>query len=96
MAALLAEPLADELTRGRGDALGALLHDVGKPATRDEAHGYVTFIGHDSEGAAIVARLCKRLRTSSALRDYMRGLTLHHLRLGFLVHATAAHAPRGL
>jgi putative nucleotidyltransferase with HDIG domain len=84
VAALLAEPLADELTRAQAMRLGALFHDVGKPATRDEAHGYVTFIGHDSEGAAIVTRLCKRLRTSGALRDYVRGLTLHHLRLGFL------------
>jgi putative nucleotidyltransferase with HDIG domain len=84
VADLLAEPLADELTRGQAMRLGALLHDVGKPATRDPAGGYVTFIGHDREGAAIVTRLCKRLRTSGALRDYVRGLTLHHLRLGFL------------
>ena len=42
-----------------GDALrfAALLHDVGKPTTRQEHEsGFVTFVGHDREGAAIVAR----------------------------------------
>ena len=35
VAAFLAEPLADELTRGDALRLGALLHDAAKPATRD-------------------------------------------------------------
>jgi poly(A) polymerase len=82
--AMLAEPLADELTRGEALRLGALVHDVGKPATRDEAGGYVTFIGHDSEGVGIVTGMCERLKTSRALSDHLRALTLHHLRLGFL------------
>ena len=38
-------------------------------------------------GAEIVARVCKRLRTSRArCAATSRRLTLHHLRLGFLVH----------
>ncbi len=84
--ALLAEPLADEMTRGTALRFGALLHDVGKPATRGERNGYVTFIGHDSDGAEIVAGLCRRLRASRVLTGHLRALTLHHLRLGFLVH----------
>ncbi len=83
---LLDEPLADEMTRGTALRFGALLHDIGKPATRGERDGYVTFIGHDSEGAEIVAGICRRLRSSRALMEHLRGLTLHHLRLGFLVH----------
>lgn len=83
---LLAEPLADEMTRGTALRFGALLHDVGKPATREEGEGYVTFIGHDREGAEIVGRLCGRLRASRALTVHLQALTLHHLRLGFLVH----------
>ncbi len=84
VAAMLAEPLADELTRAEALRLGALVHDVGKPATRDQSGGYVTFIGHDSEGAGIVQGMCERLRTSRALSDHLCALTLHHLRLGFL------------
>jgi putative nucleotidyltransferase with HDIG domain len=84
--ALLAEPLADEVSRGTALRFGALLHDVGKPATRGEHDGHVTFIGHDSEGAEIVAGVCRRLRASRALTAHLRALTRHHLRLGFMVH----------
>jgi poly(A) polymerase len=81
---LLAEPLAGGFTRGQALRLGALLHDVGKPATRDASRGYVTFIGHDHVGADIVVGFCERLRASRDLERYLRGVTLHHLRLGFL------------
>jgi putative nucleotidyltransferase with HDIG domain len=84
--ALLGEPLADGMTRGTALRLGALLHDVGKPVTRGERGGYVTFIGHDREGAEIVGTVCERLRASRALTRHLQALTLHHLRLGFLVH----------
>jgi putative nucleotidyltransferase with HDIG domain len=84
--AMLAEPLADELTRGGALRLGALLHDIGKPATRAERSGFVTFIGHDREGAKMVEAICRRLRASGKLTSYLRDLTLHHLRLGFLIH----------
>jgi poly(A) polymerase len=83
---LLAEPLADEMSHGTALRFGAILHDVGKPATRSEKQGFVTFIGHDSDGAEIVGRLCHRLRASRDLTRHLKGLTLHHLRLGFLVH----------
>jgi poly(A) polymerase len=83
---LLAEPLADEMTRGTALRFGALLHDAGKPVTRGERDGYVTFIGHDSDGAKIVGGLCRRLRASRKLTEHLRALTLHHLRLGFMVH----------
>jgi putative nucleotidyltransferase with HDIG domain len=83
---LLAEPLADEMSRGTALRFGALLHDIGKPATRAERDGYVTFIGHDGEGAEIVGGICRRLRASGRLTRHLRALTRHHLRLGFLVH----------
>jgi poly(A) polymerase len=82
----LAEPLADELTRQGALRFGALFHDLGKPDTRAEGSGYVTFIGHDEVGARIIASICKRLRTSRALSGHLQGLALHHLRLGFLIH----------
>ena len=81
---LLGEPLADGFTRGEALRLGALLHDAGKPATRDDSRGYVTFIGHDHVGAEIADRFAARMRASRDLRRYVRGVTLHHLRLGFL------------
>jgi poly(A) polymerase len=84
-AELLAEPLADEMTRGTALRFGALFHDIGKPATRREQNGFVGFRGHDSAGAEIVAGICGRLRASRRLTQHLRALTLHHLRLGFLI-----------
>jgi putative nucleotidyltransferase with HDIG domain len=92
--ALLAEPLADEMSRGTALRFGALLHDIGKPATRSEQQGFVTFVGHDRDGVEIVAGLCKRLRASRALTRHLQDLTLHHLRLGFLVHEAPLPARR--
>jgi putative nucleotidyltransferase with HDIG domain len=81
------EPLADELSRGQALRLGALVHDVGKPATRGvRPDGRVTFIGHDRLGEEMVRRLCRRLRTSERLSRFLEGLTRTHLALGFLVH----------
>ena len=86
VAELLAEPLADEMTRGTALRFGALFHDIGKPATRGERDGFVGFRGHDREGAEIVAGICGRLRASRRLTQHLQALTLHHLRLGFLIH----------
>jgi len=84
---VLDEPLADELTRGQALRFGALLHDIGKPATRGvRPDGRVTFIGHDKVGEEMVRALCRRLRTSERLSRFVEGLTRHHLVLGFLVH----------
>ena len=84
--AFLAEPLADALSRREALRFGALFHDLGKPETRSEGSGYVTFIGHDEAGARIIAEVCRRLRVSRRLGAYLQGLALHHLRLGFLIH----------
>jgi poly(A) polymerase len=84
---VLEEPLADELTRGEALRFGALLHDIGKPATHDvRADGRVTFIGHDRLGEEMVRQVCLRLRTSERLSRFLQGVTRHHLVLGFLVH----------
>jgi putative nucleotidyltransferase with HDIG domain len=89
VAEFLAEPLANELTRGQALRFGALLHDVAKPATRRvTSEGRVTFIGHDAAGADTAAAVLTRLRASDRLREHVAGLTRHHLRLGFLVHET--------
>ena len=88
VAAVLDEPLADELTRGEALRLGALLHDVAKPATRGvRPDGRITFIGHDALGDEMVGGICRRLRTSERLRAFVGALARHHLVLGFLVHS---------
>jgi poly(A) polymerase len=85
--ALLAEPLADQLTRGGALRFGALLHDVAKPRTRTEfPDGRIGFPKHDEQGAEMARAALARLRASERLRAHVAALTRHHLRLGFLVH----------
>jgi putative nucleotidyltransferase with HDIG domain len=86
---LLAEPLANELTRGQALRFGALLHDIAKPQTRDvTTSGRVTFIGHDQAGAQVVIDTLGRLRAGERLSAHVAALVRNHLRLGFLVHDT--------
>ena len=87
VATLLAEPLADELTRGDALRWGALLHDAAKPHTQTALPlGGYGFPGHDTVGAGLAREILGRLRASERLRAHVAGLTRHHLRLGFLVH----------
>ena len=87
VAALLREPLADELTRGQAMRFAALLHDAAKPSTQmRRPDGRLGFPGHDRAGADIARTVLRRLRASEKLVDHVAALCLHHLRLGFLVH----------
>ena len=87
VASLLAQPLADDMTRGEALRVGAVLHDVAKPATRGvAADGRVMFLGHDEQGAEMARGILGRLRASDRLQTHVAGLVRHHLRLGFLVH----------
>jgi poly(A) polymerase len=98
LSSLLAEPLADGLTRGGALRWGALLHDVAKPLTREvrASDGRVTFIGHDALGAQLAGGVLGRLRASSRLQTHLAGLVRHHLRLGFLVHEPQPLARRSV
>jgi putative nucleotidyltransferase with HDIG domain len=88
LAALLTEPIADEMSRGEALRWAALLHDIAKSETRVELpDGRIGFPGHDKRGAEIVRAICKRFKTSEKFSAYVAALTRHHLRLGFLVHA---------
>jgi putative nucleotidyltransferase with HDIG domain len=87
LAAVLDEPLANELSRGEALRFGALLHDIAKPLTYavgDE--GRPTFFEHDVRGAELATQILTRLRASERLIAHVAALTRHHLRLGFLVH----------
>ena len=74
--ALLAEPLADEMTRGEALRWGALLHDAAKPLTREvrRADGRVTFIGHDVRGRRARPRGARHAcaRASACARTWRR------------------------
>ena len=69
----LARP--DLLTR-----LAALLHDVGKPATREVKDGKITFIGHQEVGAEIATQALKRLRFSGEEIEAVAELIRLHMR----------------
>jgi poly(A) polymerase len=85
VAALLEEPLADEMTRRTALRFGALFHDIAKPVTKAERDGFVGFKGHDEVGAELIGEVCRRLRASRRLTQHLQGMARHHLRLGFLI-----------
>jgi poly(A) polymerase len=61
-------------------AWGALLHDVGKPATFREAPDRIRFDGHVEVGVAIGAEICRRFRFSNDETDQILSLIENHMR----------------
>ena len=61
--------------------LAALLHDVGKPATREwsEERNDYTFYGHDVVGAKISTKALSRLKYSKDTVNTVRTLVRHHM-----------------
>ena len=59
----------------------ALIHDIGKPKTRrlDKKRGW-TFHGHDAVGVNMVDKMAKRMKLSNQTREFLKKLTLLHLR----------------
>ncbi len=58
-----------------------LLHDLGKPETRQvDPFGKVRFLGHEEVGARIVRDICRRLRMSGQDRSYVTLIAEKHLR----------------
>lgn len=79
--AYFSEEITEGRTRGALTKLAALLHDVGKPATRSaDATGRIRFFGHADEGGAIAARIMRRLRFSTQEARFVRLLVAEHLR----------------
>ncbi len=62
-------------------ALGALLHDIGKPACAGVRDGRITFYGHSAKGAEMAVAICQRLRRSRASWERVEYLVRNHLRL---------------
>jgi len=86
-------PMADRRPRSLLLKLAALLHDVGKPASRrtDEA-GRVRFLGHEASGSELAFELATRLRFSAAEAALMRTIVQHHMRPLSLAQAGAVTA----
>jgi poly(A) polymerase len=63
-------------------AWGALLHDVGKPATFRVAPDRIRFDGHVDVGVKIAEEICERLRFSSDVREQVLALVDNHMRFG--------------
>jgi poly(A) polymerase len=61
-------------------ALGALLHDVGKPPTLERGPDRVRFPDHARVGAEMAARVCRDLRVSNDSRERIVDLVAQHMR----------------
>jgi poly(A) polymerase/tRNA nucleotidyltransferase (CCA-adding enzyme) len=64
--------------------LAALLHDIGKPATRRKSdqernRGDWTFYGHEVVGAKMAKKICENLRLSKEQVDYITTLIRWHM-----------------
>ena len=82
--------------RVEGLRLAALLHDVAKPVTRGEIDGRVLFVAHDSLGAALARRICRRLDAPASHADLAATLTALHLKIGFMKNPRTDHTPERL
>jgi poly(A) polymerase len=63
-------------------AWGALLHDVGKPATFRRAPDRIRFDGHVDVGVKIAEEICERLRFSNHDAEQVLTLVDNHMRFG--------------
>lgn len=60
--------------------LAALLHDIGKPATRAVVGDRIRFLGHEKIGAALAVERATALRLSRAEIARIEQIILHHMR----------------
>ncbi len=63
-------------------ALGALLHDVGKPRTMARDGNRLSFHHHEHVGAGIAGSIARRMRLSNDERERVEWLVEHHMYLG--------------
>lgn len=61
-------------------AMGALLHDIGKPATFERAPDRIRFHGHVEKGVEMGKEICERLRFSNRETEQILALIGNHMR----------------
>ena len=66
-------------------ALGALLHDVGKPPTFRVAPDRIHFDGHAEIGTKMAAEICHRFRLSNDDTSQVLSLVANHMRFGDVI-----------
>jgi putative nucleotidyltransferase with HDIG domain len=77
----LEAPVAGAASRAAVLKLAALLHDIGKPATRTyEADGRMRFFGHSAVGARMARRLLRRMRFPRRVIETVCTIIEAHLR----------------
>lgn len=64
--------------------LGALLHDIGKPAALRYENGKTKFHGHERIGIEITQDIIKRMKLSNDEMESLQKMILWHLRPGYL------------
>ena len=85
VAAYLQESIAGNHSRAALLKLATLLHDIGKPDTRQkQADGRLSFHGHEHAGRAIIRTIARKLKLSTKERHFLEDIVLYHLRPGYL------------
>jgi poly(A) polymerase len=76
----LSQPISDDRPRQALLKLVALLHDLGKPATKSTDDGGVHFYGHGREGTEMVATILRRLRFGGSEVHLAKTIVANHMR----------------
>lgn len=80
----LNEKISGARTRRALLKLGAFLHDIGKPASKERLKGKTCFHGHERVGRNIVRAISERLRLSNDERGALDRMIFWHLRPGYM------------
>ena len=77
----LSQPISDDRSRLTVLKLVALLHDLGKPATKSfDDEGGIHFYGHEGEGAEVVGVILRRLRFGGNEVSLAKTIVANHMR----------------
>lgn len=79
--------------RREGLRVAGLLHDIAKPVTRGEVEERVLFVAHDTLGAGLAYRICRRLGLPAGVTDLAATLTALHLKIGFMLNPSSDYPP---